>query len=1278
MATNQSAFLRKRYWRILLTGVGIIVFAILGLHIWFVNNARGVLKDIVYTKSKGKLKLELSQLSFDFLSNKLQVRQADLISTDSINEPTTYRIKFRKLTLRVNSFWPLILQKKLLLDSIKLHDPEVMVMQWRRDTSSKISKDELSLSQEMGKLYNSMLDVLEGFGIRRIIINNAKLTLVNKMKPGTEPVVVSDIFFDLFRTASNAKKRDQFVKDEQSVELITTNQNIALPGGRHRLAFKNFHLELFSKRIRMDSCTVTALATDSSKSSYQVFFKKLLLIGVDFDAMYRLNLIRADSVYCENPLFDIDINTTDAVKKKVRPDPDKIIRELTGDLDLAFVGVKDAGIHINISGKKNRSLFNSNKDDFEMRGLRINADSSKPVVVKRFDMLVRDYRLYNEDSSSAYTFDSIHFINNKIVLNNFVVATSATGKNVNHNKKNFSIPFFELTGLDWYELIFEQNLQAQEAALYNPIISYVKKAGSGPGKKINLFTSLQNLDDLVALDKIDIINGQVDVRLGNAASIDLKNVNLSLFSNRALQSTNKEGLRRAVDHLSFSDGLVKIKDISARLQNVRYTGSNLIKADKVYVTSSNNKVKATISTVVMDNLLLDEKAETVVLEGFRWANATLDLHASPASKNSGSGTINLRNIYGSNTALNFANGQTAIKTFIPSLKLASLFKDGNNPVKMEGLFISGNGLTLNSGPMQVKGGAYQIQSDGASYLTAVDMKQIKGRDSFYMKTPRINFSIDVNSTLAKDIYLTDVQILSPVINVSKQKKEVTATGKKPSLRIDSIRVEEPVVNIRSYKNDSLSLISFPKSPNSFIQMRDFAMNENGLQLGSFVVNSTSATFIKPTGEVVGVEKGTVKLDVSNIKLSNNGQPTWSGLVNNIFLQNPNTFSFSKNKSKLIFNQVSIGNLSLSSKYLSNFNELLKYNVSAWLRTATGQYADSSKILNWYNAEYNYTSGTLSLDSFSYQPTRSRDSVIANSPFQTDYITFQSGAIKFTDFNLKKYETDTSLIANAITVTNPLITIYRDKQPPFLADRIKALPVDMIKKVSLPVSIQRINLVDGALFYTEKHPKTRAEGTLTLTHLNGSITGIKNRHIGPIDSLSLSLNAYLMDSAQISLRVKQSYTDTLSGFLMSLRMKPTSLSFLNPVIAPLSNVIITSGVIDSLHLRAIGHDQLAFGEMNMYYHDLRIKLVKDGEESKSSFLGNVATFLVNTFIIKKNNNGRTGIVYFERLRDRSFFNYIVKMTFSGMATSVGAVKNRKYLKKYKRLLKEKSLPPIEFE
>ncbi|MDQ3681510.1 MAG: hypothetical protein M3352_00380, partial [Bacteroidota bacterium] len=183
---------QKKFLKLSLITFGVLTFIILGLHIWFVNNARGILKQIVTEKSHGKLKLELSQISFNFLEKKLKFREADLVSTDSTSTPTTYHIKFRKLTLRINSFWPLLLQKKLLLDSIKLHDPEIEVMQWRKDTTSRVVKDELSITQEMGKLYNSMLDVLDGMGIRRIIINNAKLSLFNKIKPGSEPVTISN------------------------------------------------------------------------------------------------------------------------------------------------------------------------------------------------------------------------------------------------------------------------------------------------------------------------------------------------------------------------------------------------------------------------------------------------------------------------------------------------------------------------------------------------------------------------------------------------------------------------------------------------------------------------------------------------------------------------------------------------------------------------------------------------------------------------------------------------------------------------------------------------------------------------------------------------------------------------------------------------------------------------------------------------------------------------------------------------------------------------------
>ncbi|HVG11528.1 MAG TPA: hypothetical protein VM843_00935, partial [Flavisolibacter sp.] len=910
-ATSKSRY--RKIIRLLLIFCGVLVLAVAGLHIWFVNNARGVLIDMVHTKSKGKIKLELSKLSFDFFSNKLKVREADLVSTDSLTQPTTYHIKFRKLTLRVNSFWPLILQKRLLLDSIKLHDPEVEVMQWRKDTTTKRTNDELSITQEMGKLYNSMLDVLDDFGIRRIIINNAKLSLVNKMKTLSDPVVISNIYFDLVRTAEDVKKRDEFVPNEQSINLTTTDQHINLPGGRHRLSFKNFHLELLSKRIQLDSCTISALATDSTKSSYTIFFKSLMLVGVDFEAMYRQNLIKADSVYCENPLFKINLNTLGSVKnKKSPPNPEEIVQELTGDLDLAFIGVKDAGIQIDITGKRNRSLFNSNKDDFEMRGLRINADSSKRVVVQRFDMLVRDYHLYNEDSSAAYTFDSIHFNNNKIVLNNFTVATEMNRARQN-NYRDFSIPYFELSGLDWYELIFEQNVRAREARLFNPVIKFASvEKQQRSQKKTDLFQQLQNIGDLVALDKVSIFNGQIEMKLGATTSFTLTNADLSLFSNQLLQSKNREGLRKAVDRLSFSKGFLKLKNISASMHNVRSTPANLIRADRITLGSTNNEVKGTMNGVIIDNMLLDDLDETIVVDGVRWGSASITLqNLSKGEGKKKGGSLRLNNISGANTNLVFKNGNTTASSFIKSVGITSVIKEGTAPMKINGLLVSGNGLSFNNENVKLATTAYGVSGSGQSFISGINVMQVKGRDSMRVTAPRVEFNVDINSILAKNMQVDNVRAIRPVIKISnwsKTKEPQKKPASNSAFLIGRITAVEPDIQIRLHKADSVSAILLPSAPNSSLQATNLQLNGQGLQLGSFTINSSSATFIKPTGEVIGVEKGKVQVELSNLSLSRkDGKPTWSGLVNNLYLQNPNSLRLGKGKSSFLLNELTLGN-----------------------------------------------------------------------------------------------------------------------------------------------------------------------------------------------------------------------------------------------------------------------------------------------------------------------------------------------------------------------------------
>ena len=54
------------------------------------------------------------------------------------------------------------------------------------------------------------------------------------------------------------------------------------------------------------------------------------------------------------------------------------------------------------------------------------------------------------------------------------------------------------------------------------------------------------------------------------------------------------------------------------------------------------------------------------------------------------------------------------------------------------------------------------------------------------------------------------------------------------------------------------------------------------------------------------------------------------------------------------------------------------------------------------------------------------------------------------------------------------------------------------------------------------------------------------------------------------------------------------------------------------------------------------------------------------------------MFFIRDREKSAINYLIKIAMSGMASSVGAKKNKKMLRQYKKEMEKRSLPPIDFE
>ena len=94
-----------------------------------------------------------------------------------------------------------------------------------------------------------------------------------------------------------------------------------------------------------------------------------------------------------------------------------------------------------------------------------------------------------------------------------------------------------------------------------------------------------------------------------------------------------------------------------------------------------------------------------------------------------------------------------------------------------------------------------------------------------------------------------------------------AGQKKKVIRIDQITATQPVINISTHRNDSVTIINIPHSANSIVNVNGLTMNGGEIRADKISLNTTAATYMKQTGETYGVEKGKVEVKLSNIRVS---------------------------------------------------------------------------------------------------------------------------------------------------------------------------------------------------------------------------------------------------------------------------------------------------------------------------------------------------------------------------------------------------------------------------
>ncbi len=331
------------------------------------------------------------------------------------------------------------------------------------------------------------------------------------------------------------------------------------------------------------------------------------------------------------------------------------------------------------------------------------------------------------------------------------------------------------------------------------------------------------------------------------------------------------------------------------------------------------------------------------------------------------------------------------------------------------------------------------------------------------------------------------------------------------------------------------------------------------------------------------------------------------------------------------------------------------------------YRTTEKNVGIHQFSVDTREGYFTWDSLELTNRLSRDSFFARQPFEKDYITFSTGKLRADDLRPVVYGKDTTVYMRKLTLDPLHLKVERDKRMPDDTVSYRPLMVQMLKKiVPFPLKIDSVRLEHSEIRHNVLKEKSGNEGSIFFTDINGYIFNVRTFDYKENDSIRIALESKFMGKGQMTFAFRQDYTDSLQGFLMGARMGAFDMKELNRLITPMFNVKINKGELKTLQMRVNGNDRLAYGSMDMYYDALKLSVMDENDRRKKFY-----SFLVN--ILVRTKNSKTGIVYAERLREKSVFNYWARISLNGLLTSLGVRKNGAQVRKFYRGLKKQQLP-----
>lgn len=301
---------------------------------------------------------------------------------------------------------------------------------------------------------------------------------------------------------------------------------------------------------------------------------------------------------------------------------------------------------------------------------------------------------------------------------------------------------------------------------------------------------------------------------------------------------------------------------------------------------------------------------------------------------------------------------------------------------------------------------------------------------------------------------------------------------------------------------------------------------------------------------------------------------------------------------------------------------------------------------------------LYLDSLHYVSNYPKMEFSYKHPKNSDWFDIKIGHLEMNNIDLSAFLAAQTLRMEEATV-NDMVLRNLKNQKIRLPRRIVPMVYEGIQKAPIKMDIPLLHVNNFAVIYEELAQKGTYPGKLSITDVNGTVSGLTNIVSGDENQfIHIDANAKFMgkgDFDAIWLLPVDSLNDR---FLIHAEMKSFNLVHLNEFITPLAGAAVESGMVYNLAIDMDASSKTGSIHMRLPYRDLKVNLVKnkDGQMEKNSF----TSFLVNT-VVRSNNPPnpdkpdselRVANMTITRNPYHSTFNYLWQMIRPALTESAG--------------------------